>query len=104
MSFFSRAALPATIALAASITAATAEGKGPNDDQAVAAMIEWAVANCGMDGISPMHAMMAQMISNGADPAEMGRVRDMVRDRIAETFATTEAACANIKSHLSGRG
>jgi alkylation response protein AidB-like acyl-CoA dehydrogenase len=104
MSFSMRAALPASLALAASITAAAAEGQSPKDDQAVAAMIEWAVANCGMNTVSPLHAMMAQMITNGTDPAEMARVREMVRGKITASFATTEAACTSITAHIAGRG
>jgi hypothetical protein len=97
---------PLSLAAAAAIgmlsAPAGAQGANPGDDQAVAAMIEWTVANCGMDGMSPMHVMMAQMIANGTDPAEMDRVREMVRDRIGGQFETTEAACADLKSHFLG--
>jgi hypothetical protein len=81
-------------------TGATAQE--PGNDQAVAAMIEWTVANCGMDGMSPMHVMMAQMIANGTDPAEMDRVRDVVREKIVGHFETTEAACVDLKGHFLG--
>lgn len=91
--------------LAAGVIAlgSAAAAQQPGDDQAVAAMIEWTVANCGMDGMSPMHLMMAQMITNGTDPAEMDRVREMVRDRIGEQFETTEAACVDLKGHFLGQ-
>jgi hypothetical protein len=94
--------MKAILAAAAIVGAGVAEAQQPGDDQAVAAMIEWTVANCGMDGMSPMHVMMAQMIANGTDPAEMDRVREMVRDRIGGQFETTEAACADLKGHFLG--
>lgn len=84
------------------MAAGAALAQEPSDDQAVAAMIEWTVANCGMDGMSPMHLGMAQVIANGTDPAEMDRVRELVRDRIGAQFETTEAACADLKGHFLG--
>lgn len=71
------------ILAAGAIVLAGGAAQQPGDDQAVAAMSEWTVANCGMDGMSPMHLMMAQTINNGTDPAEMDWLREMVRDRIA---------------------
>lgn len=94
--------MKAILAAAAIVATGGAQAQQPGDDQAVAAMIEWTVANCGMDGMSPMHLMMAQMITNGTDPAEMDRVREMVRDRIGEQFETTEAACVDLKGHFLG--
>jgi len=94
--------MKAMLAAGAIVLASGAAAQQPGDDQAVAAMIEWTVANCGMDGMSPMHLMMAQMITNGTDPAEMDRVREMVRDRIGEQFETTEAACVDLKGHFLG--
>ena len=94
--------MKAMLAAGAIVLASGAAAQQPGDDQAVAAMIEWTVANCGMDGMSPMHLMMAQMITNGTDPAEMDRGREMVRDRIGEQFETTEAACVDLKGHFLG--
>ena len=92
--------MKAMLAAGAIVLASGAAAQQPGDDQAVAAMIEWTVANCGMDGMSPMHLMIAQMITNGTDPAEMDRVREMVRDRIGAQFETTEAACVDLKGHF----
>jgi hypothetical protein len=90
--------------MAAALIAAGGSGAAqePGDDQAVAALIEWTAANCGIEGMSPLQAMMADTIANGTDPAEMDRVRDIVRDRIAAQFETTEAACVDLKAHFGG--
>jgi hypothetical protein len=88
------------LAAGALVLASGADAQQPDEDQAVAAMIEWTVANCGMDGISPMHVMMAQMIANGTDSAEMAQVRETVRERIGEQFETTEEACVDLKRHF----
>lgn len=93
----------AILAAGAFVLASGADAQQPDEDQAVSAMIEWTVANCGMDGISPMHLMMAQMIADGTDPAEMAQVREKVRARIGEQFETIEEACVDLKGHFLGQ-
>ena len=90
--------------LGAALTAAAvpAQAQSPDDNMAVAAMIEWTIARCGMDGVSPFQVMMAQTIANGSDPAAMTRVREQVAVRVIDHYVDQETACREMKAYLAG--
>lgn len=100
MSLLFRPAIAAAILQAA--LSAPVLAQNPQDDMAVAAMIEWTVGRCGVEGVSPFQVMMAQAVANGADPEQMERTRRHVADRINDQFPDQEAACREMKAYLAG--
>lgn len=79
------------------ISASAAE---PTNDQLMAAWVEWALANCGVENVPPQTAGMATMIVNGSDQDAMDGARDLLRERMTATFETREAACADFQQHM----
>lgn len=66
----------------------------------LAAMVEWAVANCEAKEMSAMVVSMASMVVNGSAPGEMDNARAVVRKGTSDNYPSKEAACADIVPRL----
>lgn len=83
--------------------AAPAWSETSDQNRLNAALLEWGVANCNPPEVSAKLFGLATMTINGSTAEEMTVAREFVRKRIAETFASTEAACADIMPRFQAK-
>lgn len=93
-----RPALILSAALIAFPAATAANETQPEENRERAALVEWTMANCTMDGVPAFVVAMASMISNGSTPEQMEAARGAIRAKISEHYADAPTACAAIKA------
>ena len=77
-----------------------ADAQTTEQNRYLAAMVEWAVANCEAKEMSALVFSMASMVVNGSTPSEMDSARAVVRKGTTENYPSKEAACADIVPRL----
>lgn len=82
------------------VAPSVAEAQTTEKNRYLAAMVEWAVANCEAKEISTMIFSMASMVVNGSAPGEMDNARAAIRKGTADNYPSKEAACADIVPRL----
>lgn len=66
-----------------------------------ALLVEWVVANCDFPDSFGLAVMVASMVINGSDPAEVARVRPLVRAHALNTPNNTTDRCKELIAGLS---
>lgn len=77
-----------------------AEAQTTEKNRYLAAMVEWAVANCEAKEMSALIFSMASMVVNGSAPGEMDNARAAIRKGTTDNYPSKEAACADIVPRL----
>lgn len=77
-----------------------AEAQTTEQNRYLAAMVEWAVANCEAKQMSALVFSMASMVTSGSTSEEMDKARAVVRQGTADNYPSKEAACADIVPRL----
>lgn len=86
----------AVLALTLLSSSLSAWAASPEENRRSAALVEWAVANCATPKISGLITSLAMMTINGSLAEDMAAAREFVRKGVADNYASTEAACADI--------
>lgn len=94
MSHICRHILIAAAVQFAAVAPAEAE---PSQQHIFAVMVEWYVANCGLDDIPALAISTASMIINATDKSTLDPLRVQARAKVASRYLDTPAACAEMK-------
>jgi hypothetical protein len=91
-----RALALAALVFGASLGASQAE----TTNLPAAVMVEWTVANCPPEGISPLLVAMSLSVIDAAPAAEVEDWRARMREGAEANYADKDAACADMLARL----
>ncbi|CUW99262.1 exported hypothetical protein [Agrobacterium genomosp. 2 str. CFBP 5494] len=95
-----RSLMTSILVASAFVGTSAAEAQTTEQNRYLAAMVEWAVANCEAKEMSALVVSMASMVVNGSAPGEMDNARAVVRKGTMDNYPSKEAACADIVPRL----